>query len=46
MHPQYHKITDKVDLINFDGLAAVAKTGMDLVYQYDQLYLGVNSNKR
>lgn len=46
MHPQYHKATDKVSLINFDGLVAVAKTGMDLVYQYDQQVLGVNSNRK
>lgn len=46
MHPQYHRATDKVGLINFDGLIAVAKTGMDLVYQYDQQVLGLNSNRK
>lgn len=46
MHPQYHRATDKVHLINFDGLTAVAKTGLDLVYQYDQQVLGLNSKRK
>lgn len=43
LHAQYHKATDKVALINFDGLTAIVKTGLDLVYQYDQQVLGLNS---
>jgi aminopeptidase YwaD len=46
LHPQYHKATDDVHLINFEGLVAVVKSGMDLVYQYDQQVLGVNSNRK
>jgi Zn-dependent M28 family amino/carboxypeptidase len=46
IHPQYHRATDKLELINFDGLVAIVKTGMGLVYQYDQQVLGVNSNRK
>lgn len=36
MHPQYHKVSDTADLINYDGLVTVAKLGMNLVYDFDK----------
>lgn len=35
MHPQYHKVSDKVNLINFDGLIKIAKVGMELAIMWD-----------
>lgn len=36
MHPQYHKVSDTADLINYDGLVTVTKLGMNLAYDFDK----------
>lgn len=36
LHPEYHRVTDTPDKINYDGLVKLTRAALDMIYQFDQ----------